>query len=120
MASPTEVITSLLTAVVGVAIVGVIVSQKSATSSVISSFGTAFSQILSVAVSPVTGGSSISSGSAILSGLTNIGGSNILGGLGSSGSLGNSGTSGFGGIGNLASGLTSNDGASTVALGSLY
>ena len=52
-----RLISALLTAIVGVAIVAVIVSKNSQTSSVLTSAGNAFSGILKVAVSPVTGGS---------------------------------------------------------------
>jgi hypothetical protein len=47
---------AVLTAIVGVAIVAVLVSQKSQTAGVISAGGSAFSSILSAAVSPVSGG----------------------------------------------------------------
>ena len=53
-----EGVISLMTAIIGVAIVAVLVSKNSNTGSIISSFGTAFSGILSTAVSPVTGGTS--------------------------------------------------------------
>jgi len=52
-----DAIVAILTAVIGVAIVAVLVGQNSQTGSVISSFGDAFSKILQVAVSPVTGNS---------------------------------------------------------------
>lgn len=51
----TESIVTILTAVIGVAILAVLVSRKSATTSVLQAGGNAFSQILGVAVSPVTG-----------------------------------------------------------------
>lgn len=46
---------SILIAVIGVAIIAVLVSNKSQTSQVISAGGTAFSGILSTALSPVSG-----------------------------------------------------------------
>lgn len=55
MGNTVESIVSLFALIVSVAIVAVLVSRKSATSSVISSAGNAFSQALGVAVSPVTG-----------------------------------------------------------------
>lgn len=45
---------SILTAIVGVAIVSVIVSRNSATSEVIQSASNAFTEALKVAVSPIT------------------------------------------------------------------
>lgn len=56
MSNGVTALVSILTAIVGVAIVAVIVGQNSQTGSVIQSFGQAFSSILQVAVSPVTGG----------------------------------------------------------------
>jgi hypothetical protein len=50
-------LTALGTAIVTVAIVAVIVSKNSQTSSVIQAGGSAFSNALSTAVSPVTGAS---------------------------------------------------------------
>lgn len=55
MNSLTEQAAAVLLAVVGVAILAVLVSQKSNTAGVLSAFGTAFSGILGTAVSPVTG-----------------------------------------------------------------
>lgn len=51
-----EQIVAVLTAIIGVAIVAVIVSKRSNTSGVISSAANAFSEALSTAVSPITGG----------------------------------------------------------------
>lgn len=54
----------ILTAVIGVAILSVILSKNSNTTSVLSAGSSAFSNILSTAMSPVTGNtSSFSSGS---------------------------------------------------------
>ena len=55
MNSMTEAVVTILTAVVGVAIISVLVSRKSNTSGVLQAGGSAFSSILGVAVSPVTG-----------------------------------------------------------------
>ncbi len=52
----TEAAVTILTAVVGVAILSVLVSKNAQTPQVLSSFGQAFSGILGTAVSPVTGG----------------------------------------------------------------
>lgn len=55
-----QLITSLVTvatAIVGVAIIAVLVSQKANTSQVIGAGGTAFTNALEAAVSPVTGSS---------------------------------------------------------------
>lgn len=51
----TSVVT-VLTAIVGVAIIAVLVSKNANTSGVISAGGSAFSQALGTAISPVTGG----------------------------------------------------------------
>ena len=48
-------VVTVLTAIVGVAILAVLVSRNANTSGVISSAGNAFSQALGVAVSPVSG-----------------------------------------------------------------
>jgi hypothetical protein len=58
-------IVGIATAIVGVAILAVLVSKNAQTPQVVSSFGSAFSQALGAAVSPVTGG-----------GIGNFGGSN--------------------------------------------
>ncbi len=49
-------VVTIATAIVGVAIIAVLVGSNSQTSSVIGSAGNAFAQDLGVAVSPVTGG----------------------------------------------------------------
>ena len=48
-------IVTVLTAIIGVAIIAVLVSQKAQTGSVISAAGSAFANDLSAAVAPVTG-----------------------------------------------------------------
>jgi len=50
-------IVTVLTAIVGLAIIAVLVSKNANTSGVITSGGTAFAQAVGAAVSPVTGGS---------------------------------------------------------------
>lgn len=55
MSNTWESIVAIATAVVGVAILAVLVSQRSNTAQVIQSAGSAFSNALNVAVSPVTG-----------------------------------------------------------------
>jgi hypothetical protein len=47
---------AIVTAIIGVAIIAVLVSNQSNTSGVLSAGGNAFSNILKTAVSPVTGG----------------------------------------------------------------
>lgn len=56
MGNTVESIVSLFALIISVAIVAVLVSQKSNTVGVISAAGSAFSSALGVAVSPVTGG----------------------------------------------------------------
>lgn len=63
---------AILTAIIGVAIIAVLVSKNSNTSGVLSAGGSAFSNIIKTAISPVTGG-----GSSISSGL--FGGTNSAG-----------------------------------------
>lgn len=75
----TESIVTIATAIVGVALLALLVSKKSNTAGVISSAGAAFSNALGVATSPVTGAS--------VSGLTGLGGGLGMGSL-----------SGFGGF----------------------
>lgn len=55
MNSLTEAILTIAAAITGVAILAVLVGQKSKTSEVIQSAGSAFSNALAVAESPVTG-----------------------------------------------------------------
>lgn len=55
MNSATEAIVTIATAITGVAILSVIVGQKSQTAAVIQNAGSAFSNALAVAESPVTG-----------------------------------------------------------------
>ena len=55
-------IVSILVAIIGVAIVAVLVSRQAQTSSVIGAGGKAFSQILGAAVSPVSGGGGYGAG----------------------------------------------------------
>jgi hypothetical protein len=77
--SSIEAIVTIFTGIIGVAILAVLVSQKSNTSSVIQSFGSAFTNALGVAESPVTGASFTPSGA--------YPSSSGLGSLGSLGSL---------------------------------
>lgn len=57
MGSAFEPVITIFTAIVGLAIVAVLVSQKSNTSGVFAAAGGAFSNAVSAAVSPVTGNS---------------------------------------------------------------
>jgi hypothetical protein len=54
-----EQITAILTAIIGVAILSVILSKRSNTASVIGSAANAFSMALGTAVSPITGNNSL-------------------------------------------------------------
>jgi hypothetical protein len=60
MNSAVGAIVTIATAIVGVALLAVLVSKNANTSGVISAAGQAFSGALSAAVSPITGGSGIS------------------------------------------------------------
>ncbi|HXT74610.1 MAG TPA: hypothetical protein VN785_12225 [Candidatus Angelobacter sp.] len=51
-----EAVVAIATAVIGIAIIAVLVGRQSQTSSVISSAGSAFSNIIRQAVAPVSGG----------------------------------------------------------------
>lgn len=55
MSGAMEGIVTIATAIIGVAILAVLVSQKSNTSAVVQSFGSAFSNALGIAEAPVTG-----------------------------------------------------------------
>jgi hypothetical protein len=61
-----EAIVAVLTAVIGLAIVAVIVSQNAQTSNVLGAFGSSFSQIIGAAVGPVTGSSGIANTASTL------------------------------------------------------
>lgn len=67
MSNLTEAVVTILTAIVGVAILSVIVSKKSNTAEVIGAAGRAFGNSLGIATAPVTGAS--------VSGLTGLGSS---------------------------------------------
>lgn len=70
-------VVSILTAIVGLAILAVLVSSKASTSNVISAAGTAFANDLSAAEAPVTGGSSSGISIPSLGGWTGQGGAAI-------------------------------------------
>jgi hypothetical protein len=57
-------VVSVIAGVIGLAMVAVLVSQKANTASVISGAGTALSQVIGAAVSPISGQSSNQFGSA--------------------------------------------------------
>lgn len=62
MQGGTEAVVTIATAIVGVALLAVLVSQKSNTTGVVQAFGSAFTNALGVAESPVTGASFTPSG----------------------------------------------------------
>lgn len=67
-------IVTVLTAIIGVAILAVLVSNKAQTGSVITSAGQAFANDLTAAVAPVTGGTgTINTGSGGFGGFTGMG-----------------------------------------------
>lgn len=55
MNSATEAIVTIATGIIGVALLSVLVSQKSNTTGVIQAFGSAFTNALGIAEAPVTG-----------------------------------------------------------------
>lgn len=57
MQGGTEAIVTIATAIVGVALLAILVSQKSNTTGVVQAFGSAFTNALGVAEAPVTGAS---------------------------------------------------------------
>lgn len=77
MNAATETIVTILTAIVGVAIISVLVSKNSNTAGVLQAAGSAFSNALNVATGPVTG---VTSPPVLDYGITN---SNIFSGAGS-------------------------------------
>lgn len=82
MNSTVTLITSIVGAVIGVAILAVLMSPNAQTSSVIGSAGAALSGIVATAVSPVTG---TGAGSGVYSGTGSAGFGGFAGGTGSSG-----------------------------------
>lgn len=57
MSQLTETVVTIATAIVGVALLAILISRKSNTAGVIQAAGSAFGNALGVAVSPVTGNS---------------------------------------------------------------
>jgi hypothetical protein len=84
-----EPIVTVLAGIVGLALVAVLVSQKSNTSGVFAAAGGAFSNAISAAVSPVTGNSAAPNVNAGVSNNGMFGGSggSLLGGQGTGGTL---------------------------------
>ncbi len=68
----TQAIVTILTAIVGVALLAVLVSRNSNTSQVIGATGSAFAQSLGAATAPVTGASSSFGGTGGYGALTNF------------------------------------------------
>lgn len=84
-----EPVTTILAGIIGVAIIAVLVSQKSNTSGVFAAAGGAFSNALSAAVSPVTGNSAapnVNAGSST-NGFNPGSGGNLFGGFNLSSNL---------------------------------
>jgi len=80
MNSITESMTTIAVAIVGVAILAVLVSNKSQTASVLGAAGSAFSNALSAATGPVTGAVSapnVGAGGGAFSGAFGAGGLNL-------------------------------------------
>jgi uncharacterized membrane protein HdeD (DUF308 family) len=73
MSQAVESFFGIFAMIVGVAIVAVLFSQKSQTPQVLQAFGSAITNTLGVAVSPVTGASFTPSGAYPSSGFTNFG-----------------------------------------------
>lgn len=78
MQGGTEAIVTIATAIVGVALLAILVSQKSNTTGVVQAFGSAFTNALGVAEAPVTGASytpnlSYPNSGGLGSGLGNLG-----------------------------------------------
>lgn len=83
MNSLTEAVLTIATAIVGVAILAVLVGQKSQTGAVIQSAGSAFSNAILAAEQPVLGGNATPNTSYPGAGFGGIGAGNLnLGGLG--------------------------------------
>ena len=57
MQGATEAVVTIATAIVGVALLALLVSQKSNTANVVQAFGSAFNNALGIAEAPVTGAS---------------------------------------------------------------
>lgn len=82
-----EPIVTILAGIIGVAIVAVLVSQKSNTAGVFSAAGGAFANAVSAAVSPVTGASAAPNVNAGTQGSSGLGFNVGSGGILSGGSL---------------------------------
>lgn len=83
-----EPVVTILSGIIAIAIIAVLVSQKSNTSGVFAAAGGAFSNAVSAAVSPITGNSAAPNVNAGSSGGFNVGaGGNLLGGSLLSGNL---------------------------------
>lgn len=96
--TPVKLVGAVLSGIVGVAILGVIVSRNSATASVISSAFGGFARVLGVAVSPVTGGrAAFNSTGANTSTNASIGGYSVSSGQYYAGGYGSNARNGFGG-----------------------
>ena len=73
MNEATTAIVSITAGIIGVALLAVLVSQRSNTANVLTAFGNAFSNMLSAATAPVTGAASAPNvGSGTLGGLGNF------------------------------------------------
>ena len=90
-------VVSILTALIGVAILSILVSPASNTANVIRAAGGGFQCALATALSPITGG--VNSGIAGLIGGGNCGGTSGLSGITLPGGGGGSGCLGFSGVG---------------------
>lgn len=84
-----EPVVTIVAGIIGIALVAVLVSQKSNTAGVFAAAGGAFSNALSAAVSPITGNSAapnVNAGSSQNGFFSGAGGS-LLGGFGNGGTL---------------------------------
>jgi hypothetical protein len=92
-------IAGFISAILGVAIIAVILSRGATTVSVLGTFFQGLTQLLQVVVSPVTGGSNFGTGSAGYTGEVTLGQNGYVSGTGSNAS-GNNGIS-LNGLGSL-------------------
>lgn len=104
-------LTGFITAIIGVAIVAVVLSQGATSVSVLGTFFSGLSQLLSIVISPVTGGANYAGGGSAYAGEVNLGTNAGTYGGGASGQLNGLGSisasnGGFGiginGLGSLA------------------
>lgn len=107
-------IAGFISAILGVAIIAVLLSQGATTVSVLSTFFSGLSQLLGVVISPVTGGSNFAGGASTYAGEINLG-SGVSSGTASGSGLSANGLGLGVGIAGLGSLSVSNGAINSIA-----